>query len=290
MPSLAKTLKDSREMKMRLHKKIGRLIRQKLRNRILANHGTGILAETWNGNLLVEAGDFSVGRKLLKDGAYDKNQITWLLDSIATPTETIIVVGAHIGALLVPLSRSTKKIIGYEPDKTNFDLLSKNLLLNTVSNAEIINAAVGASPGVVALKRNRLNTGNTSVDVYGSQSNSQTNMVTLDRSLVGTTCVDLMVMDIEGHEKHALDGGTQTIERTEKLYVEFAPEQLSEHRTDPCDLLQTLADAFPYVYTHNNNLTCNDSKEGCREIRERMNSRGFLINLLFSKSAIPAGR
>ncbi|MBK9154781.1 MAG: FkbM family methyltransferase [Chloracidobacterium sp.] len=273
-------------MKMRWHKRVGRMLRQRLRNSILSKHGVSVLADTWNGLLLVEAGDFSVGRQLLKHGSYDKSQVEWLLECIGHQADTIVIVGAHIGSLLVPLSRASEKIIGFEPDTMNFRLLSRNLLLNEVHNAEVINAAVGKNQGMVAIIRNNLNTGNTSVSMDCDNACDQVEMVTLD-NLLSSTSIDLMVMDIEGHEKHALEGGPKTIELTDRLYVEFAPEQLAEHGTNPVSLLQLLSRSFPLLYSLEDRVVCKRSDVGCREIEQNMGSRGFLKNLLFTKSELP---
>ena len=271
---------------MRLHKKIGRTFRQGLRNTVLSRHGVAVLANTWNGLLLVEAGDFAVGRRLLQKGSYDKPEVEWLLECIGHHAGSIVIVGAHIGALLVPLSRAAEKVIGFEPDAINFDLLSKNLLLNEVHNTQLINAAVGMRRGMVALRRNSLNPGNTSISMSHDNASGQVEMTTLDSSLSGAP-IDLMVMDIEGHEKHALEGGTRTIELTERLYIEFAPEQLVEQGTDPEDLLRLLSRSFPLLYLLEDRVVCTPADVGCRDIAQRMGARGFLKNLLFAKSELP---
>ena len=274
-------------MKMRLHKKIGRTIRQKFRNSILSKHGDSVLANTWNGQLLVEAGDFSVGRKLLDNGAYDKTAVEWLSECVSHQADSIVIVGSHIGALLVPLSRVSKNITGFEPDAMNFKLLSKNIILNEVHNAKVINAAVGKEPGIVTMVRNTLNTGNTSVGTGTDDASEGVEVVTLDNFFAGTP-VDLMVMDVEGYEKHALEGGIRTLESTERLYVEFAPEQLMEHGTDPKGLLQLLSQSFPLLYLlEDHDVVCTTSEAGCRDIAQNMWSRGYLKNLLFTKTKLP---
>ena len=273
-------------MKMRLHKKLGRTFRQRFRNTILSKHGVAILANTWNGLLLVEAGDFSVGRKLLRKGSYDKPEVEWLLECIGHHAGLVVIVGAHIGALLVPLSRAAEKVIGFEPDAINFYLLSKNLLLNEVRNTQLINAAVGMRQGMVALRRNSLNPGNTSISMDRDDAPGQVEMTTLDSALSGAP-IDLMVMDLEGHENHALEGGTKTIELTERLYIEFAPEQLVEQGTDPGDLLQLLSRSFPLLYSLEDRVVCTRADVGCRDMAQHMGARGFLKDLLFTKSELP---
>lgn len=273
-------------MKMRWHKKVGRTLRQKVRNSILSNYGVGVLADTWNGMLLVEAGDFLVGRQLLRKGEYDKREIEWLMECVGHQADSIVIVGSHIGALLVPLSRASKKIIGFEPDEMNFKLLTNNVFLNKVDNARLFNAAVGAKQGPVSVVRNSLNTGNTSISMSCGTESDKVEMVTLD-NVIAREPIDLMVMDIEGHEKHALEGGQQTLAHTERLYVEFAPEQLIEHGTDPKALLGLLCESFPLLYMLEDRVICKPADAGCRDIEREMGSRGFLKNLLFTKSALP---
>lgn len=103
-------------MKTRLHKKLGRLLRRKFRESVLSDFGEGVLAKTKNGLLVVEAGDFAVGRKLLDRGEYDYAEILWLKKYLKSEDANLVVVGSHIGAVLIPISKQCKSVIAFEAD------------------------------------------------------------------------------------------------------------------------------------------------------------------------------
>lgn len=277
-------------MKMRAHKKFSRLLRQKIRTSILSDHGTAILADTWNGQLLVEAGDFHVGRRLLRDGSYDREEIEWLRAGFGGTAGTVVVVGTHVGSLLVPLAKSAGRVVGFEADGKNFRLLQQNLLLNRIDNAQVHNVAVGAADGTAAFARNPLNTGNSSIVADGARGGVEVAMVTLDSALAALDePIDLLVMDIEGHEYHALAGGRHTLDRTRRLYIEFAPEHLQAQGCAPAELLDLLCSRFEHLYTLDSGAVRHwAAREGAADLLERSHRRGFLTNLLFSSEPLPA--
>ena len=274
-------------MKIRFHKKLGRLIRKKFRERVLSNYGVGILAETKNGRFVVEAGDFAVGRRLLERGEYDYDELQWLRECINKKTNTIVVVGTHIGAFLVPLSQNCNNIYGFEVDKTNYNLLLNNIKLNDINNAHLFNNAIGQFTQTVYIKRNAINTGNTTIDLNDETQGESVSMITLDDALRKEK-IDLMIIDIEGHELHALKGGEETIKNTNMIYIEFAPYQLIEHKTNPEELLKKLENNFQYIYLPDRGkIICYPIKEAIDKIISDMNKRGYLVNLLCTKNELP---
>ncbi|MDX1705435.1 FkbM family methyltransferase [Pseudidiomarina sp.] len=274
-------------MSTRFHKKVGRMLRQPFRNKILSKYGKAVLADTWNGLLLVEAGDFAVARKLLDKGEYDRQDIEWLTKNLGGSAGHIVVVGAHIGSLLIPLSKISERVTGFEADLTNFELVSRNLLLNQVTNAKVNNKAVGASAGEVTVRRNRLNTGNSSISLKPIKDLPTVDMVTLDSWLADDKDpVSLMVMDIEGHELHALKGGKNTLERTEMLYIEYSPSLLKNHDSTGVDLLEYIGRFFSDMYILHGGVQHYSVKEGMEFLASISDKRGLLRNLLFTKKPL----
>ncbi|NRA36613.1 MAG: FkbM family methyltransferase [Planctomycetes bacterium] len=260
-------------------------MRRKVRVSVLSNHGRGVLANTKNGLLVVEAGDFSVGRILLQKGEYDWKEIQWLKKCLGDQAQHMVIIGTHIGALLVPLSAHCQQVLGFEADKTNFELLNYNINLNNVENASVHNIAVGDSKQIVNVKRNILNTGNTSVEVSETRSDHSIEMTTLDDD-VTYDHIDLMIMDIEGHELHALKGASACLEKTEKLFIEFAPEQLREHGTKPEDVLDVLSKNFQHMYIYGHNIDAYTVAEGNALVQQHMGGKGYLKNILYSKQPL----
>ncbi|KFZ30627.1 hypothetical protein IDSA_08835 [Pseudidiomarina salinarum] len=263
------------------------MLRQPFRNQVLSKYGKAVLADTWNGMLLVEAGDFAVGRKLLDKGEYDRQDIEWLAENLGGKAGHIVIVGTHIGSLLIPLSKISERVTGFEADLTNFELVSHNLLLNQVSNAKVNNKAVGAEAGEVTVRRNTLNTGNSSISLKPVKDLPTVDMVTLDTWLADDKdTVSLMVMDIEGHELHALKGGKDTLERTEMLYIEYSPSLLENHESTGDALLEYIGRFFSDMYILHGEVQHYSVKEGMDYLASLSGKRGLLRNLLFTKKPL----
>src|SRR3974390_715639 len=102
------------------------------RERVLAAHGIAVIAETKNGLLAVQPGDFGVSRALLEHGEYDWQQVELLgrlIHAGAPPGWPRFFGAAHMGPLLIPLVRAsgTRNVLAYEPSPLNHELLTLNL-------------------------------------------------------------------------------------------------------------------------------------------------------------------
>ena len=275
-------------MKTRFHKRLSRLARGYVRRTVLSRHGIGILAETRNGLYVVEPGDFGVSRHLLRDGAYDHQALLWLQDALGGGAKTIVVVGAHIGTVLIPLARMARRAIGFEADPENYRLAGFNLLLNQIENVTLVNKAVGSFQGRVGVRRNPINTGNSSIARAGQTATAEVEMTMLDEVLpsLAISDVDLLVIDVEGHERHVLEGGEATLRGTRMLYMEYAPEQLAEHGSNGPDLIDRTFGEFECVYVFNDGVQCFDREQAKAYLDRGSARRGFLVNLLFSKERL----
>jgi hypothetical protein len=242
-------------------KRLWRRVRRHFCSRILARHGLAVVAETKNGTLAVDPEDFNVSRQLLTHGEYDWNAVR-LLSSLLSPTSRVAVVGAHIGAVLIPMVRMAQiqRAMAYEPSPRNFKLLELNLALNGVRQAvQTRNIALGEQAG-------------RAVD-------------TLDATMPADwESIDLIVMDIEGAEVQAMRGAQRTLARTRYLYVELAPEQLHEQGSTVEEFVHLTSAHFrsaaimgmPPRY-----MTMDLLRRYLRELPER---RGLLLNILLSKA------
>ena len=98
--------------------------------------------------------------------------------------------------------------------------------------------------------------------------------------------IDLLVMDIEGHELHALKGSTNLLDKLSILDIEFAPEQLADHGSDPVEMLDLIFDHFGYMYILREKPHKYNKESAMIYLREKMDQKGFLINLIFSKKEL----
>jgi FkbM family methyltransferase len=272
-------------MKVPLIKRLSRQIRGRWRARVLATHGVAVVADTKNGLLAVQPGDFNVSRALLQRGEYDWPQIQ-LLSSLVGASSRLIFAGAHIGALLIPIVRAarTRAVIAYEPSPRNYQLLTMNLALNDIHDIVVRNTALGESPGRIRFTENRINTGNSRVDSSGGG---------LDVPLDSLDCsvppewesIDLIVMDIEGSEVAAMRGAQAVLARTRRLYVEFAPEQLRDQGATSEEFIALAGRFFKSAYVIDDSMKFIRAADFSAHLLPLSRRRGLLLNLLFTQDA-----
>ncbi|MGD9598146.1 MAG: FkbM family methyltransferase [Steroidobacteraceae bacterium] len=234
-------------MQISWRKRVSRLLRARGRMRVLAAHGIGLVADTKNGTLVVDARDFNVSRHLLERGEYDWPQVT-LLSSLVAPGARLVVVGAHVGSVLIPLARiaGAASTIAFEPSPRNRRLLELNLVLNGLAGLAVQASAVGESAGRARFTENPINSGNSRVSALGEIS---VPVVTLDATLPqDARQIDLLVVDAEGYEVQVLRGARDTLARTRALYVEYAPEQLAEQGCTVAEFAGLVTAAFAHTY------------------------------------------
>src|SRR5476649_283472 len=85
----------------------------KTRKRLLGKYGFAILCETSNGFFAVDPEDLGVGGFLLKHGEYGANELK-VIDEFITPDSKVLIVGAHIGSLTIPISKKVKEVVAIE--------------------------------------------------------------------------------------------------------------------------------------------------------------------------------
>jgi FkbM family methyltransferase len=272
-------------MKVPLIKRLSRQIRGRWRARVLATHGVAVVADTKNGLLAVQPGDFNVSRALLQRGEYDWPQIQ-LLSSLVGASSRLIFAGAHIGALLIPIVRAarTRAVIAYEPSPRNYQLLTMNLALNDIHDIVVRNTALGESPGRIRFTENRINTGNSRVDSSGG--GLDVPLDSLDRSVPPEwESIDLIVMDIEGSEVAAMRGAQAVLARTRRLYVEFAPEQLRDQGATSEEFIALAGRFFKSAYVIDDSMKFIRAADFSAHLLPLSRRRGLLLNLLFTQDA-----
>ena len=267
-------------------KKVSRIIRGKLASLQLYNHGIGVVAQTRNGLLVVDPSDFGVSRSLLSRGGYDCTAVTWL-SKLLDRQSHIVFVGAHLGALLVPLviRSGSRKVVAFEPNPFTHRLLQMNLVLNSLANVIVHRMAVGHLEGTVRFTHNRVNSGNSRVAQNGE---IEVRMTTLDAALSeGASAVDLVVLDTEGFESRAIRGASQTLARTRYLYVEYAPEQLAEQGSSSQEFIELVSSVFSSMYLPGQPTRFFPSRTYVQYLNELPARRGLLLNALFSNDSTP---
>ena len=166
---------------------------------------------------------------IVDDGIWDLWELEEF-DNYITDNSIILDIGANKGTHSVywGIVRKAKKIISFEPIKSTFDILSKNIELNKLQDVIIpYNIGLGAhkSQGVINFIRpsNALTT-SIKEDISGDLT-----IEALDNIDLQVDRIDFIKIDTEGYELEVLKGAIQTIKKyTPTLSIEIFTEGIKE--------------------------------------------------------------
>ena len=181
-----------------------------------------------------------------------------LLRKIAFQGAVVADVGANIGIYSQFLSRCVRPtglVHSFEPSPDNFKRLSA--ATHDLSNVRLTQAAVGERSGESKLYvSDKLNVDHRAYKANGDSRRAvPTDMVALDDYFKPGQRVDLIKMDIQGYELHALRGAQRVLQenRDINLLLEFWPaglEQAGVGWGELVELLQGLNMNLTLVRTH----------------------------------------
>lgn len=198
----------------------------------LGNNVVAILTDTRNGELLVDPADMVVGRALMQDGEYGTRELG-LIGSLTNSSSKVLIVGSHVGALAIPISRNVREVIAVEANPKTFGLLVSNILLNGRQNVEAIQLAASDSKAPIQFVANKANSGGSKrmpVEKLRDYFYDNPEVITVAANRLDDVVaekIDLVLMDIEGSEYFALRGMPRILSSTKHLVVEFLPHHIS---------------------------------------------------------------
>lgn len=207
-------------------------LRNRFAKRLNGPFVTGFLVETESGTFAVDPADDAVGRTLRVTGDYGCHELEALRTRI-NDGERVLVVGAHIGTIAIPLSRWAAEVVAIEANPRTFRLLEMNVGLNQATNCRIIHSAASDSDEPLRFLASRSNTGGSkrvpkiaaSKYYYDSPDEITVPACRLDDRLENHDFA-LIVMDVEGGEYAALRGMPQILSRARTLAIEYLPHHL----------------------------------------------------------------
>ncbi len=201
-------------------------------NKRLGNSVKAIIVESENGILAIDPRDLEVGLKLRKEGGYGIKEINRITQLI-TSKSNVLIVGAHIGSLAIPISQKCSKLVAIEANPNNFQLLKTNIDLNQINNIEAHNIAASSKKEKIKFQMNTVNSGgskrlpinNNYMYRYDNPEVIEVQAYSLDKYLPELN-FDLILIDIEGSEYFAIQGMKEILSNCNKLIIEFLPHHL----------------------------------------------------------------
>jgi FkbM family methyltransferase len=207
-----------------------------------------------NGVFLLDLTDQVVSKSLLETGEWAADDLERILTFVDSSSD-VLVVGAHIGSLAIPIAKRVNKMVAIEANPYTFSLLKRNIELNGLANVEAHEVAASDVFEKLCFLINTQNSGGTKrkpiitneMYTYDNPEELLVNAVPLD-NLLKDQVFDLIVMDIEGSEYYALKGMQNLLENTKALVIEFVPHHLKNVSNVSLEDFLSLLGAFDIMH------------------------------------------
>lgn len=160
-----------------------------------------------------------------------------------TPGSVVVDIGANLGYYTLIASALAQRVIAYEPEKENVDLLRQTIERNKLYNVLVIEKGIGARDEELTLTLDPDNKGKHTLLSNTEGEKKTISVTTLDSSIAQEHIehIDLIKMDIEGWEGYALKGMANILrDMCPILFFEFAPRRIEESGESPILMLDTL--------------------------------------------------
>lgn len=212
---------------------------------ILFPDGT-LLVQTIHGTkYFIDPSDLVMAPQLVVYRQWESDVSAFILSAVKE-NSIFMDVGANFGYVSCLAAsrignRGRGKVIAVEPNPKMLTLLRKNILVNwSMAPVEIHDCAVCAEVGYVALTIPE-HAANASIATAHQPANGTTTIVkasTVD-TLAGERIIDLLKIDVEGHELSVLKGARKTIERSRSISIvmEWSLSQMSSAGFSATDIL-----------------------------------------------------
>lgn len=205
----------------------------------------------------------AIARDVCLVGEYEPQE-TRLLSHLLRPGMTVVDAGANWGyftLLAAHLVGSAGRVVALEPDPRMYDLLQRNLALNTLRRATALPIAAAAARGEVTLEGYDPATSNRGVSrvraaTLAGRATFTVACEALDRVVdqQGLGSVDLVKIDVEGAEDGVLAGMDDGLRahRYRRILIELHPTLLAERgvTVDACCARLAAAGYTGFTFDH----------------------------------------
>jgi FkbM family methyltransferase len=131
-----------------------------LTKKLLGKHVIALLVKSDNGIFAVDPEDCVVELHLRKKGRYGSAvEIDRVKQYIGKTNGRVLIVGAHIGTLAIPISKLCNEVIAIEANPNTYTLLEANVKLNAAVNCHPVNIAASDKEEDIEFLLNRTNSG-----------------------------------------------------------------------------------------------------------------------------------
>jgi len=152
------------------------------------------------------------------------------------PGDVFVDIGANLGVMSFDAARlvgAQGRVIAFEPEPRNLRLLLRGAQANGFTQVSALGLALSDAPRIVSM------TGNSNGSVVAAEpALGLVQAMPGDDVLGGLPRIDMIKLDIEGHEPEALRGLRRTLQRHRPLVLcEFNPLRLDGPASEGCSTL-----------------------------------------------------
>ena len=237
-----------------------------------------VISESTQGLFAIGSEDAFVAKSLRESGRYGQDQID-LAAGFVSPDDRVLVVGAHVGSIAIPLARRCLHLTAIEANPWTYKLLQCNLLLNDAGNVTAHHFAASDQAGTIRFVMNTHNSGGSKrypltpdpAYFYDNPDIADVPCFALDEKLDRHDYA-LVFMDIEGSEHFALRGMPKILQSARCLIVEFLPHHLTNVAgITPETFAQAVVPYFEsmFVPSQNRRFANHDFASALREMFDR---------------------
>ncbi len=153
-------------------------------------------------------------RNLTPDGLtmHDAEQVERCVAACGPRLQVAVDGGAYVGTWSLHLAKHFANVIAYEPVPSNVDCWRRNL--EGKSHASVVQAALSSHDGLAVMYHmHKAYTGRVRERDFADQANGTAEVRAKRLDDANLPVLDLLKLDVEGHEYHALMGALETIKR-----------------------------------------------------------------------------
>ncbi len=187
----------------------------------LPAEGSNVLFKTPNGIWFTLDLRDHVMRQIFLRGIYERNTYRHL-SKLAKPYMNFIDVGANIGAYTLNMGKllTKGKVFSFEPNPRTLVFLKENIKINQLNNINIVEMGLSDKDEIAHLYTPSL----TTASINKNQTSSEKEVIQL--TTLDAYCdkynipnVDILKIDIEGHEMKCLHGAINLMKKTKKMIL-----------------------------------------------------------------------
>ena len=265
-----------------------------------------VTVDTFNGRLTFNSKDWLVGKHLYVRRGHEESEIRSVVDLLtaegwlgrSSAGATVLNVGANIGMTCIALVREggVDRAVAFEPDPENFRLLTRNIGQNQLQGRiEAVCLALSSRTVQLNFELSPDNCGDhrvRQVDRPGFYREESRRTIVVEGETVDrffekrTDRIDMIWVDIQGHEGHFFLGAKQFLKRRIPVVTEFWPYGLARAGTSPEDLICVLAGEFKHFWVIGNEQYQRSPIEEIKRLYDAYNDpRNFCLVVLAPKGS-----